>query len=182
MILSVTESSGSPWPRPEEFPILTIILKLMTNQFTRDKKVRGHLYPHICLIPPDTWLLTQVCHQSLHFSMVANVWCWPDLTIGLVVPFGFPEKGSCGIPGEPGSALRPNCQQAFSLFSFPIWSAPLTASVKYQNIQLILSINQAIQWMKISKASCLSAHRKAEQSNWKILNNDVKVNLWKTDP
>lgn len=93
--------------------------------------------------------------------------------------FWFPWKGILNSRSL-DSTFRPNCHNCFP-YSVCLSCVPLAASIKYQNIQLILSINQAIQWVKISQISCLSTCRKTQWSKYKILNNDVKVHLCMTN-
>lgn len=72
------------------------------------------------------------------------------------------------MPGELDSVPRPNCHNCFP-YSVCLSCVSLAASIKYQNIQLILSINQAIQWVKISQISVYQHVEKHSGPNIKYL-------------
>lgn len=149
----------------------------------------------------------EINNQAVHMTFIVtyisdNTWhLAPDPGLPPVFPFFYgywyftltwSDNWSCHALCFPWKGILSNTrgawqcpqayQQAFSLFSLLIWCVPMAGSIKYGNIQLILSINQAIWCTKISKSRCWSAHRKALQSNCKIVNNNVKVNLYKIYP
>lgn len=151
----------------------------MTIQFICDEMVRRSLiltytFDNTWYLGPDSGLPSvPIFFYGYWYLMLAWSDNWSCHAIW------FPWKGISNARSL-DSALRSNCHNGFP-YSVCLSCVLLAASIKYQSIQLILSINQSIQWVEISQISCLSACRKTQRSKYKILNNVVKVHLCMTN-